>query len=242
MWLLKCNVLFKISLLHFPLFIYLCIYKIIFQIWPNLTDHFCFSGNHEMCCWSKSSVQDSSHLVCQARRGQSRNGKHMVYKWILCYLMRGEEWKFIQLSGMSGLPYWWLNMQHFWWMKIGWKNSLCHLLKGPYGQEAKGVCPGPWGPNLLHYGVTSYTEGHSLPFSQISVLPRVMVASGEGPSGHTRCPRKNILLFSMKPWGRKEKPWQNAAEAEELQDFFQTSWLPAQHPSRDGTHVYVNSC
>lgn len=147
MWLLKWNVLFKISLLHFPLSIYLHIYEIILQIWPNLTLHFCSSGNGEMCYWSKSGVQDPLGSVCQARRRQSRNRKHMVYKWILCYLMRGEEWKIIHLSGMSGLPCWWLNMQHFWWMKIGWKKSLCHLLKGPYGQEAKeAICPVPRSP------------------------------------------------------------------------------------------------
>lgn len=98
----------------------------------------------------------------------------------------------------------------------GWlKKTLCAIhLRVLMAKRQKGwlaLCPGPRGPNLLHFGVTSYTEGHSLPFSQISVLPQVMVASGEGPSGHTRCPRKKILLFSVKPWGRKEKPWQNAA-------------------------------
>lgn len=131
----------------FPPLWYLYIYEIILQIWPNLTDRFCSSGNCEMCYWSKSSVQDPSGPVCQARRRQSRNRKHMVYKLILCYLMTGEEWKIIQLSGKSGLPYSWLNMQYFWWVEVGWKYSLCHLLKGPYGHEAKeAIRPVPTSP------------------------------------------------------------------------------------------------
>lgn len=65
------------------------------------------------------------------------------------------------------------------------------------------LCPGPQGPNLLHYGVSSYTKGHSLCFSHISVVPWVMVGSGEGLSGHTRCPYKKTLLHETLRQERK---------------------------------------
>lgn len=132
MWPLKWNALFKIYLLYFTLFVYLCIYELILWIWLDLTDHFCFSGSHEMCYWSKSSMQDSLGPVCRVRRST----KHMIYKWILCYLMRGEEWKIFSCPGcLVCLNNDWI-CTIFWRMKTGWKNSLCHLFKCPYGKRS----------------------------------------------------------------------------------------------------------
>ena len=236
MWLLKWNVFSKISLLHFPLFIYLSIYEIILQIRRNPTDHFCSSGNREMYYWPKSSVQDTLGPACQACRRQSRNTTHAVYKLILLYLMKGEERKIIQRT--SGLPYRWLNMRYFWWMKVDWKNILCPLLMAKRDKTQLAQVPRVPIYFVMVYPCTQKVTAS--PFLRPLCFPelRWLVVKGHQVT-------RGVLIrkYPSSPWnpGVGKINLHKMLWVEELQDFFQPRRLPAQLLNHDGIHVYVNS-